>query len=124
MITQMKDLPDGVVGFKASGQITRANYVDVVAPAVRAAFEKQEKVSLYYQIDMGFTGVDFGAGLEDLSLGLNYLTRWERVAFVSDISWMIQMTKAFAFLMPAEVRTYTQLEKDEAMAWVKGDPTA
>lgn len=121
MITEIKDLPDGVVGFKATGQITHEDYNTIVTPAVKGAFEKHEKVSLYYEIDMGYTGFDLGAGWDDLSLGVNYMTRWERVAFVTDISWMSQMTKAFSFLMPAMVQTYSIADKDKAIVWLKGE---
>ena len=121
MIEQIQGLPKNVVGFKATGQITREDYAKVVIPAVQKAFEDDGNLNLFYEIDMGFTGVAFGAGWDDMSLGMNYLTRWDRVAFVSDIVWMVQMTKAIAFLMPSDVRTYSLEDKEKALAWVKGE---
>lgn len=35
-----------------------------------------------------FSGIDAGAAWEDTKIGVEHLTRWERIAVVTDFDWM------------------------------------
>jgi len=120
MITLLNDLPDHVIGLVADGQITREDYSQTVTPAVKAALAKHAKVSIYYELGTGFTGVDVGAGFEDFFLGVTHLMSWKRIAVVTDVEWMRKGSLFFGNLMPAEVQCYTMAERDQARAWVVG----
>jgi hypothetical protein len=41
MIEQLDDLPEEVVGFKASGKLSATDYRDVVLPALESAFKER-----------------------------------------------------------------------------------
>ena len=43
---------------------------------------------------------------DDVKVGMERLTHWERTAVVTDSDWISQMTKLFAFLWPGDVRVY------------------
>ncbi len=118
MINLIKELPDHVVGLLADKQITRQDYTETVTPAVKAALEKHEKVSIYYEIGAGFTGVDFGAGFEDLFLGVSHLTRWKRIAIVTDVEWMKKGATFFGHMIPAKFKTFPTNERKQALAWI------
>ena len=46
MITQMTDLPDGVLGFEASGKVTGDDYSEVLVPAVEAALKTDAAIAV------------------------------------------------------------------------------
>lgn len=118
MISLIKDLPDHVVGFFADGQITKDDFAQTVTPAVKTAFEKHEKVSILYELGGNITGVDFGAGFEDMIMGVAHFMRWKRIAIITNFDWMRKSAELFGTLMPAEVHAYTTAERDQARAWV------
>ena len=63
------------------------------------------------------------ARLQDMlgfDLVVRHHDRWERSAIATDIAWMAQATKLFAWMIPREVRVFGRGELDQAKAWVAG----
>lgn len=118
MITMLEGFPTHVVAFAATGRLTREDYERVLMPAVEAGFSTNERLSLYYEIGPDFSGVDFGAAFDDMMVGLRHLSQWNRIAVVTDISWIAQMVSAFGFVMPATVRVFPLAEAGDARSWV------
>lgn len=118
MIEHLTDFPDDVVGFACKGHVTRADYDSVLIPAVEAAFETHGKLRLYYQVDADFAGVAPGAAWEDFREGMRHLTRWERIAVVTDVEWIGHTIRTFGFLMPGKVRIFPLAEQEAARAWI------
>ena len=114
MIEIIKGLPDNVVGFVASGRITATDCDEVLAPAVKRIKKRHEKLRLYYELECRFPG----AAWEDLDIEPLRLQAWERVAVVTDVSWMRQTVKALRFLIPAEIRVFPTLQAEEGRDWV------
>jgi hypothetical protein len=63
VLERISDLPDSVLGFKASGELTGDDYRGVLVPAVEAALAKKEKVRLLYVLGDEVTGFSAGAGV-------------------------------------------------------------
>ena len=84
----MKDFPDNVLAFVCKGRVTKTDYDAVVVPALINALKSHGKVRLYYETAPDFAGLDPGAVWEDFKVGVEHLTRWERVAVVTDVEWM------------------------------------
>ena len=118
MIERLSGFPDNVVAFVCKGQVTKADYDTVLVPAVLDALKMHDKVRLYYQIDPDFTGFDPGAMWEDFRVGMEHLTRWERVALVSDVEWIKHLMSMFSFMMPATMKTFPLAEAAQARAWI------
>ena len=117
MIEVLPDFPQGVVAMRCAGQITRQDYEQVVIPTLEAALAQHQKLRMYCQVD-SFSGMSPGAMWDDLKVGLEHLTRWERVAAVTDIDWISRATKLYAFLMPFEVRVYPLADAEQARGWI------
>lgn len=118
MIEQLTDLPERVLGLKASGEVTADDYKQVLVPALEERLSQHRKVRLLYVIGDGFTGYTGGAAWEDAKIGMKHLTAFERVAVVTDVDWIEKMVKAFGFAMPGEVRVFDDDDLEEARAWI------
>jgi hypothetical protein len=124
MIEQLSGFPTNVLGFRASGHVTRQDYETVVDPAVEAAFKDQQAVRLYYQLDSDFEGASPGAMWQDFRVGMEHIRHWERIAVVTDVDWIGNSIKVFGFLIPGEVRLFPLAQTDQAKAWiVEATPT-
>lgn len=55
---------------------------------------------------------------EDLKVGVEYWRRWERIAIVTDVTWIGQVMAVFRFLMPGQVRVFPLGEKAAAVSWI------
>lgn len=118
MIAQIEGLPAGTVGFRAHGQVTAADYENVIVPDVEAAFALNRKLRMLYVTAEDFTGFDPGAMWDDAKLGMRHFSSWERIALVSDVGWLRTAAAAFGFAVPARFRLFHHAELDEATRWL------
>lgn len=118
MIEILAGFPDDVVGLTGKGQVTRKDYEQTLIPAVEAVLTRHRKVRVYYELGPEFSGIDTGAAWEDLKLGVEHLSRWERMAVVTDVDWIRHMLNAFRFVMPGQMRVFPVASKAEARDWV------
>jgi len=118
MIEPIHDLPDDVLGFRASGRVTGQDYESVIIPAVNRALQGSGRVCLLYQLAPDFEGFDAHALWDDTKISLTQPISWKRIAFVTDLGWLSRATKALGFTMPAEVRVFENHAFDEAREWV------
>jgi hypothetical protein len=118
MIERIHGLPDNVLGFRARGEVTGTDYERVLIPAVEEALVTHRKIRLLYHLDEDFTGFDAKAMWDDAKVGLQHLTAWERIAMVTDITWLRGMVTALGFILPAQVRLFRNSELEIALKWI------
>ena len=121
MIEILAGFSENVIAMRASGHITRQDYDTVLIPRVEAAARTHPKLRLYYEIGAEYTGIAPGAMWEDAKVGIEYWSRWERMAVVTDIAWIAHTLHAFGFVMPGALRVFPTAERDAARAWIKAD---
>jgi hypothetical protein len=117
VITELSGLPDGVVGFEASGKIAAEDYRDVVLPALTRAAEAGDVRFVLVMSD--FAGMSGGALWQDLKMGVEHLRAWKRIALVTDIGWMTELTDLLGWMTPGETKTFPIERRDEAIEWVR-----
>ncbi len=118
MIEVMIDLPDHVLGLRATDEVTAEDYKSVLVPALEEKLQRLTKVRLLYVMAEGFGGYTGGAAWEDAKLGMKHLNAFERVAVVTDVDWVEKLIKGFGFLIPGEVRVFEDDELDQARRWI------
>jgi hypothetical protein len=118
MLEPIPDLPENVVGFTANGEVTSEDYQQRLIPAVERALAARDKVRLLYVLGEDFTGFSGGAMWEDGKVGMQHLTKWERIAFVSDRPWIRHTVNVVGYLIPGEVKVFDLDQQADAVAWV------
>jgi len=118
MIEPIPDLPDNVLGFRASGKVTADDYETALIPAVEAKLAGQDKVRFLYYLGDDCEGFEAGAMWDDAKVGFRHITAWEKLALVTDIEWIRGSLKIFGFVIPGHVRVFKNEELDEAVKWV------
>jgi hypothetical protein len=120
MLQTIENLPDGVLGFEAIGEIHSSDYRDVLMPAVQAVWERGDEVRIVLVFER-WDGLSSGAAWEDLKLGMEHITKWKRIALVTDLDWMITVTSLFGWMTPGELKRFPVAERDHAIAWAAAD---
>ena len=119
MITRL-DAPDGIVVLKADGDVTKADYENVVIPAVDAATAGDRKARLVYIFEEG-TDIKGSAAWSDAKLGLEHFNDFARIALVTDRDVLRGLVVAFGWLIPGKVKGFERDELDQAIAWAGVD---
>jgi hypothetical protein len=118
MLSEIPDLPAGVIGFELTGRLEAADYRDVLGPAVeRAATSGEVRIVI---VIPEYEGVAGGAMWEDLKMGVEHWGKWKRIALVTDLEWMIRGTEWFGWMTPGEIKRFPLTERAEAIAWAGG----
>ncbi len=118
MLEVIDGLPDHVVGVRAIGEVEDDDYDDVLVPAIEACRQAYGKVRLLYVLGPEFTGYETDAMWEDLKLGVRTFTAYEKIAIVTDATWVRRMVKAVGWMLPGHVQLFHLDAVDEASAWV------
>jgi hypothetical protein len=120
MIRLLDDMPDGVLGFEASGKLTAEDYTEVLEPALQAATAGTGKIRILLDFSGELEGMEVGAVWQDLKTGVREWSSWERIALVTDQAWMRDALRMFSWAVPGEVRAFGAGDRAEAVAWVAG----
>jgi hypothetical protein len=118
MIELLKGFPDNVVAITCHGRITREDYDTVLIPAVEKALQSNDKVRLLYDVGADFEGYDAGAAWEDFKVGMEHLSRWERIAVITDVEWIKHAMQLFSFVMPGKIQVYSIADAANARLWI------
>ncbi len=118
MIEVLPNFPANVVAFACKGHVTRSDYEAVLVPVVEKAVREQPKIRLDYQIGAEFAGIAPGAMWEDFKVGMAHLTRWERIAVVTDVNWIRETVRMFRFLIPGKARVFPTSQTQAAREWI------
>jgi hypothetical protein len=118
MIEVLQGFPENVVAVSAKGHVTRKDYDEVLIPRVKEALARHGKIRCYYELGPAFSALDGAAVWEDFKLGIEHLTRWERVAVVTDVPWIRLAVNFFRFLVPGDVKVFAAAQASEARRWI------
>jgi hypothetical protein len=118
MIELIANLPDNVVAFTASGQVSGDDYNTVIIPAVESAFGQSDKIRLLYHIGPAFKKFTTTALWDDARVGFHHLTGFERIAVVTDVGWIQSMARGVGVAMAGQLRVFADAELEQARAWI------
>lgn len=118
MITKITDLPENMVGFRATGEVTQADFDDVVIPEVKKTVAVNGVLNYLLLLDTSVKNFTFGAWFKDAVMGIQHLSKWNRAAIITDSAGIQNFTKVFSALMPGTFRAFEHAEMDQAVDWV------
>jgi hypothetical protein len=122
VIEAIEDMPVGVIGFRVTGEMTDADYADVLAPALKQAASSGEVRLLLAGakgFDLGSLKARFEAARKDPELDLGHSKDWRRVAVVAESNFFIRrLVPGLAKVIPVEVRLFDPKDEAEARSWV------
>ncbi|NUY81795.1 STAS/SEC14 domain-containing protein [Flavobacterium sp. MAH-1] len=117
MIQQIDNVPDNMVAFRSSGEVTKDDF-DTVFPRVEELVDRTGKLNYLLELDNSPADFSAGAWLQDALLGVKNITKWNRAAIVTDSRQVRDFTEAFSKVMPGEFRGFPKSEFDHAVDWV------
>ena len=124
MIERIDDMPAGTVGFRLEGNLTDADYTDVLTPGLReAAVDGEVRLMMVGAkgFDLGSLKARFEEARQDPDLNLGHRKDWRRVAIVADANFVLRRSfPVFSRVIPVEMKLFALKEEPEARTWIKG----
>ena len=121
MVELIRDMPPDTLGFRASGRLTREDYVSALVPPLREAVAAGQQLRVLYAIGPELH-TEPGALWEDLKveveLGIEHRDAWERIAVVTDLDRLWRAFGMFSWMVPGEKRLFRETEFEQAKSWL------
>lgn len=118
MLKRIWDMPPGTVGFEARGDVDDDNFEDTVAPVLRQEIAEGRKVRLLYLLGPRLEDYGDDAVKEEMKFAARHATEYERVAVVSDESWLRPAMRILSILVPGQVRGFRVAQLQSAKEWI------
>lgn len=116
MIEQIHNLPDNMVGFRSSGEVTQDDF-KLVKTKVSQLVEKTSKLNYLLFLDNSPADFTFGAWVQDALLGIKNIMKWNRAAIISDSETVDKFTSFFSKIMPGEFKVFHKNDLERAIDW-------
>lgn len=120
MIQQITDVPSNVSAFRAIGEVSEDDFKTVIIPIVNRLVEETDQLNYMLVLDTSVKNFTAGAWWQDALLGLKNITKWNRVAIVSDSDGINSFTDIFSVFIPGEFRGFYPEQLKVAIDWVSG----
>ncbi|PPZ91486.1 STAS/SEC14 domain-containing protein [Cloacibacterium normanense] len=117
MITRIKELPDNMVGFLATDEVSAKDFIDVVMPEVEKFIEEKDKLNYMLVIETDLAKFSIGAWFQDALMGVKTITKWHRAAIVYDSQSIQNFTEVFSKIMIGEFKGFDKKDYDTAVKW-------
>lgn len=118
MIEIIKDVPDHVAAFRATGAVSKEDYDNVLIPQIENLLKRLGHINFLLVLDTSLSNFTISAMLKDLGIGLKHYTKWNKMAVVSDSSTINHFTDFFSYLVPGKAKGFEPSQLEEAKAWV------
>lgn len=120
MIEPLEQMPPGVIGFEAVGEVHSDDYESVLRPALDRAAENGA-IRIVYVLGDRFEGYSAGAGWQDSKLAFDHHKAWRRAAIVTDIDWIRHLAAVFGWMVPGDFKVFHLAERTAAAQWAATD---
>jgi hypothetical protein len=118
VLRPMRDMPPGTVGFDAVGDVDDDDWEDVAEPVLRRDIAAGHKVRLLYLFGTRAQDIEGDVVKADTGFRARHAQDFERVAVVSDESWIKPALRALSFLMPGRARGFAVRDLTAAKTWL------
>jgi len=118
MFKKIESASPDIVALEAQGYLTKEDYLTSIVPVLDKARKEGRKLRFLIQFGPKFEGFTPAAAWEDFKLGIHHMGTFERLAVVSDKSWILTVSKIFGSLMPCTVKVFNNTDAGDALSWL------
>ncbi|HEY0042200.1 MAG TPA: STAS/SEC14 domain-containing protein, partial [Flavisolibacter sp.] len=88
MVELIPDFPPHVAAYRASGKVHEEEYENVVMHRVDEVADQYGKINFLVRLETDIDNYSFAAFLDYLKVSFEHFTKWNRMAIVSDETWL------------------------------------
>jgi hypothetical protein len=118
MIEIMPESHGKILSVKVSGKLTDVDYKEIFVPKSEELVKQFGKIRMVVHMAKDFNGWEPHAAWDDAVFGIKHRNDFEKFAVVGGGDWMEWATKLASHFMSGEVRTFSEVQLQEALDWV------
>lgn len=119
MIEIMKESERNIVGIRATGTLTTADYDQVLVPKLEELSRRFDALRALFYMDPGFKGWDLPTAWANTKLDFRFRGNLDKVAIVGAPAWEEWCVRVASLVMKGELQTFRAEQLEDAWEWVK-----
>lgn len=123
MVELLNDFPPYVAAYKATGQVSKEEYEQVVMARINEVARQYGKINFLVLMATDVSDYSFGSLVDYVKMTFNHFKEWNRLAVVSDAQWVNKVYEALGGLVYGKVKSFRINEYEEARQWISEPPT-
>jgi hypothetical protein len=121
VMIELMPVPETMLGFRASGDVTREDYQGIVVPEVCRLIRERKDLNFLLLLEPPLSTTMGASWVREVCVnGVGKLTAWNRVAIVSDSEAVKSFARAFRVFARGELRSFMKAELNTAVSWTAG----
>ena len=117
MIVQLIDIPNTLVAFRTTSDVTKDDFDHVVLPAVAELGQRTNRLNYLLILETPFLNIHIGGWMEGVLTQLNSFHTWNRAAIVSDLNGIEKYCTHLGKITSGEFKGFSVDEYNEAVQW-------
>ena len=118
MLKKIDDLPNGVIGVRASDKLSQEDYEQVMKPLLEDVHRQGRRTNFLYHFSPDFDGFTVGAAWQDFRLGIQHIRLFGRCAIVSESDWIRKSGEFLGSMLPCPVNVFHEEGYRRAIDWL------
>lgn len=118
MVELLNDFPPYVAAYKATGQVSKEEYENVVMEKINQVAAQYGKINFLVLMATDVSDYSFGSLVDYVKMTFGHFKDWNRLAVVSDAQWVNKVYESLGGLVYGEVKSFKINEYDEARQWI------
>lgn len=110
------EFADNVVGIIVDSSLDE-ELMEKLQRQIYRKFEIHDEINLFFEIKEG-NKMTFRAFLDQMKFNVKYDKKFNKVALVTDHKWLHNSMAVKDLLMTAEIKSFTNKERMEALFWI------
>jgi hypothetical protein len=123
MVELLSDFPPHVAAYRASGKVLKEEYEKVVMHRVDEVASTYGKINFIVRLETDMENYSFASFLDYLKVSFEHFTKWNRMAIVSDETWLRKAYDTLSPFVPGKIKGYKLSEYEAARQWVSAPLT-
>lgn len=123
MLEILKDTDKAVLAIRVSGKLTADDYDKILIPKLEEMCAIFDKVKMLVEFGDDFSGWEMSAALDDMKVGLQHYSDFEKFAMVGAPDWVVWGAKMFGVFVSAPIKSFAADERADALEWLAQSTT-
>lgn len=118
MVELLKNFPPYVAAYKASGKVNKEEYESIVMKRVNEVANEFGTINFLVRLETDMDNYSVAAFIDYLKISFQHITRWNRMAIVSDQKAVRMFYDALSPIVPGKITGYKLNDFEKAKTWV------
>lgn len=121
MLQKLDALPSYVAAFKATGDVSKEDYENILIPEIERVNKEHGHIHLLMELETPVKNFSMSAWFQDAVQALKHYRGWKKIAMVTDEKGVEKLSDMVSAVIPGTTKGFSLSQLEEAKRWVASE---